>query len=167
MTDQATIAPVEELTEAQLLERARELGELAWSLTAESEANRRLPDAVIDALFESGLLRLATSRRMGGLEAHPLTLVEIGRELGRGSAALGWLWGLTAGHQWYLSFTSERLQEEVRDSSPGLIVDSLVPAGQGERVDGGYELTGRWRFVSGVEWCSWAGAGVPDDAPGP
>jgi alkylation response protein AidB-like acyl-CoA dehydrogenase len=121
---------------------------------------------VIDALFESGLLRLATSRRMGGLEAHPLTLVEIGRELGRGSAALGWLWGLTAGHQWYLSFTSEKLQEEVRDSSPGLIVDSLVPAGESERVDGGYLLSGRWRFVSGVEWCSWAGLAFPTTLPG-
>jgi 3-hydroxy-9,10-secoandrosta-1,3,5(10)-triene-9,17-dione monooxygenase len=154
------------LTEAQLLERAREVGELAWSRNAEAEAGRRLPDGVIDALHASGLLRLATSRRMGGLEAHPLTLVEVGRELSRGSAALGWLYGLSTGHQWYLSFCSERLQEEVRDSEPGLIVDSLVPAGQGERVDGGYILSGRWRFVSGVEWCSWAGLAFVTQLPG-
>ena len=102
------------------------------------------------------------------LEAHPLTLVEVGRELARGSAALGWLYGLTAGHQWYLSFAHERLQQEVRDSEPGLIVDSLVPGGQAEVVDGGYRLSGRWRFVSGVEWCSWAGlAFVPPNADPP
>jgi 3-hydroxy-9,10-secoandrosta-1,3,5(10)-triene-9,17-dione monooxygenase len=105
---------------------------------------------------------------MGGLEAHPLTLVEVGRELARGSASLGWIYGLTAGHQWYLSFASERLQQEVRDSGPGLIVDSLVPGGQAEIIEGGYWLTGHWKFVSGVEWCSWAGlAFVPPNANPP
>jgi 3-hydroxy-9,10-secoandrosta-1,3,5(10)-triene-9,17-dione monooxygenase len=168
MSDQTTVVPLEDLTDAELIEKARELGELAWEHNAQTEAERRLSDDVIEALFSSGLLRLATSRRMGGLEAHPQTLVEVGRELARGSAALGWLYGLTAGHQWYLSFTSERLQEEVRDSEPGLIVDSLVPAGEAEVVDGGYVLSGRWRFVSGVEWCSWAGlAFVPPDADPP
>jgi 3-hydroxy-9,10-secoandrosta-1,3,5(10)-triene-9,17-dione monooxygenase len=170
MSEQATAVPLEQLSHAELIEKARELGELAWEHNAQTEAARRLPDAVVDALLDSGLLRLATSRRMGGLEAHPLTLVEVGRELARVSAALGWLYGLSTGHQWYLSFTSERLQEEVRDSEPGLIVDSLVPAGRAEVVDGGYLLSGRWRFVSGVEWCSWAGlAFVPPgtDPPAP
>ena len=168
MSEQATAVPLEQLSHAELIEKARELGELAWEHNAQTEAARRLPDAVVDALLDSGLLRLATSRRMGGLEAHPLTLVEVGRELARGSAALGWLYGLSTGHQWYLSFTSERLQEEVRDSEPGLIVDSLVPAGRAEVVDGGYLLSGRWRFVSGVEWCSWAGlAFVPPGATPP
>lgn len=168
MSTHAIAPPLEDLGHAELIDKARELGEFAWEHTAQIEADRRLPDEVIEAFLHSGLLTLATSRRMGGLEAHPLTLVEVGRELARGCAALGWLYGLSTGHQWYLSFTSERLQEEVRDSEPGLIVDSLVPAGQAEIVDGGYLLSGRWRFVSGVEWCSWAGlAFVPPDADPP
>jgi 3-hydroxy-9,10-secoandrosta-1,3,5(10)-triene-9,17-dione monooxygenase len=168
VADRPTDVPIEELSAAELIARARELGEFAWEHTTATEADRRLPDAVIQALFDSGLLRLATSRRMGGLEAHPLTLVEVGRELARGSAALGWIYGLTAGHQWYLSFAQEELQQEVRDSEPGLIVDSLVPGGQAEIVDGGYRLTGRWRFVSGIEWASWAGlAFVPPNANPP
>jgi 3-hydroxy-9,10-secoandrosta-1,3,5(10)-triene-9,17-dione monooxygenase len=166
VSQQATIPQIDDLSEAQLIERARELGELAWARTAETEAERRLPDDVIDALHASDLLRLATSRRMGGLEAHPLTLAEVGREISRGSASLGWLYGLSTGHQWYLSFASEQLQQEVRDSEPGLLVDSLVPGGEGEAVDGGYLLSGRWRFVSGVEWCSWAGLTFITQLPG-
>jgi 3-hydroxy-9,10-secoandrosta-1,3,5(10)-triene-9,17-dione monooxygenase len=168
VADHPAQVPVDELSHDQLVARARELGELAWEHMRETEENRRLPDAVIGALFESGLLRLATSRRMGGVEAHPHTLVEVGRELARGSAALGWIYGLTTGHQWYLSFAQERLQEEVRDSPTGLIVDSLVPGGQGEIVDGGYLLSGHWKFVRGIEWASWAGlAFVPPDANPP
>jgi 3-hydroxy-9,10-secoandrosta-1,3,5(10)-triene-9,17-dione monooxygenase len=168
VADRPTDLPVEALSDRELIARARDLGEFAWEHNAETEADRRLPAVVIQALIDSGLLRLATSRRMGGLEAHPLTLVEVGRELARGSAALGWIYGLTAGHQWYLSFTSEQLQQEVRDAPPGLIVDSLVPGGQAEVVDGGYRLTGHWKFVSGVEWCSWAGlAFVPPNANPP
>jgi 3-hydroxy-9,10-secoandrosta-1,3,5(10)-triene-9,17-dione monooxygenase len=138
------------------IDRAHELGEFAWNHQSEAEENRRLSPEVIEALIGSGLLELATSRRMGGTEAHPVTLVEVGRELSRGCVALGWLYGLTAGHQWYLS-ASERLQEEVRDSPTGLIVDSLVPGGKAENVDGGFRLSGHWKWVSGVEWCSWAG----------
>ena len=168
VADPPTDLPIDALSAGEIIARARALGELAWEHIAETEAQRRLPDAVIQALLHSGLLRLATSRRMGGVEAHPLTLVEVGRELARGSAALGWLYGLTAGHQWYLSFTHEQLQEEVRDSEPGLIVDSLVPGGQAEIVGGGYMLSGHWKFVSGIEWASWAGlAFVPPDANPP
>src|SRR5450631_2962110 len=168
VADRPTDLPVDALSDRELIARARELGEFAWEHIAETEAERRLPPVVIQALLDSGLLRLATSRRMGGLETHPLTLVEVGRELARGSAALGWIYGLTAGHQWYLSFASEQLQQEVRDSPPGLIVDSLVPGGQAELVEGGYRLTGHWKFVSGVEWCSWAGlAFVPPNANPP
>lgn len=161
-----TLTPIEELTREEVLRRAREVGDLAWAHTAETEEQRRVPDAVMAALFESGLLRLATSRRMGGLQGDAELLLEVGRELGRGSAAMGWLWGLTAGHQWYLSFTSDRLQEEVRDSAPGLIVDSLVPGGKAEVVEGGFRLSGHWKFVSGVEWCSWAGLAFAHQAPG-
>ena len=168
VADRPTDLPVDALSDRELIARARDLGEFAWEHIAETESERRLPPVVIQALLDSGLLRLATSRRMGGLETHPLTLVEVGRELARGSAALGWIYGLTAGHQWYLSFASEQLQQEVRDSPPGLIVDSLVPGGQAEVVDGGYRLTGHWKFVSGVEWCSWAGlAFVPPNANPP
>src|ERR1700733_12861039 len=168
VADRLTDTPIEELSSADLIARAHELGEFAWEHIGATEAERRLPDAVIHALFDAGLLRLATSRRMGGLEVHPLPLVEGGRELARGSAALGWIYGLTAGHQWYLSFAQERLQEEVRDSEPGLIVDSLVPGGQAEIVDDGYLLSGHWKFVSGIEWASWAGlAFVPPNANPP
>lgn len=58
------------------------------------------------------------------------------------------------------------MQEEVRDSDPGLIVDSLVPGGSVEVVDGGFELSGHWKFVSGVEWCSWAGLAFVHQLPG-
>src|ERR1700678_307854 len=168
VADRPTDLPIEALSHDELVARAHDLGQLAWEQIAATESDRRLPDAVIQALHDSGLLRLATSRRMGGLEAHPLTLVEVGRELARGSAALGWIYGLTTGHQWYLSFAHEQLQQEVRDSGPGLIVDSLVPGGEAEVVDDGYLLSGRWRFVSGVEWCSWAGlAFVPPGANPP
>jgi 3-hydroxy-9,10-secoandrosta-1,3,5(10)-triene-9,17-dione monooxygenase len=168
VAEKSTPVPADELTHDQLVERAREVGQFAWSQIAQTEADRRLPAAVIEALSESGLLRLGTSRRMGGLEAHPTTLVEVGRELARGSAALGWIYGLTCGHQWYLSFAQEQLQEEVRDAEPGLIVDSLVPAGQAEIVEDGYLLSGHWKFVSGIEWASWAGlAFVPPNADPP
>ena len=63
VADRPTDVPIEELSSAELIARARELGEFAWEHIGATEADRRLPDVVIQALFDSGLLRLATSRR--------------------------------------------------------------------------------------------------------
>lgn len=37
-----------------------------------------------------------------------------------------------------------------------LVVGSLSPFGNAERVDGGYRLSGRWPYISGVDFSSWA-----------
>ncbi len=169
-TDQPTAraeteeAKVEELTtEAPrevLLDRARELGELAWARREEAERDRRLPDEVIEALRASGLARLANQKRWGGLEADPMTLLDVGREIARGSASLGWLYSITSFHTWYMAFTSEQLQQEVWGKDTDVLVaDSFAPVGEVERVADGYLVSGEWRFASGIEWSGWVSVG--------
>jgi hypothetical protein len=52
VVEKSTPLPADELTHDQLVERAREVGQLAWSQIAQTEADRRLPAAVIEALFD-------------------------------------------------------------------------------------------------------------------
>ena len=154
------------LDRERLLEQASDIGAYAWSRRVETERNRRMPDAVVEKLRASGLMKLCRHRRWGGAEADPMTFVDVGREIARGSASLGWIYTVLGFHDWYMAFTSKQLQEDVWGKEPdAFICDSFAPVGQIERVADGYILTGRWRFTSGIEWSSWAGLGGITVAP--
>lgn len=155
-----TLTTERNISRSALLEQARELGELAWGRREETERDRRLPDDLIDALQASGLTRLCNQRRWGGAEADPMTVLDVGRELARGSAALGWIYNLTSFHSWYMAFTSEELQHDVWGTDPdALVADSFAPVGRIAKVSDGYLVSGEWRFASGIEWASWIAVG--------
>ncbi len=162
-----SISPVSlELSREDLLAKARVVGELAWSRRAEAERDRRMPDEVIDALRDSKLMRLCRHKRWGGAEADPMTFLDVGREIGRGSGALGWLFSVLGFHDWYMSFASEELQNEVWGTDrDAMICDSFAVMGQVDRVGGGYVVSGNWRFCSGIEWSSWIAVGGIAVAP--
>lgn len=127
------------LSRDDLLARAPEGGELAWSRREKTDQARRLPDDIIKSRHESGLLRLTNQKRWGSADADRSTVLDVGRELSRGSGALGWIYTLSSFHTWYMAFTSEELQHEVYESNPdALVADSFAPVRQIERVSGGY-----------------------------
>ncbi len=162
-----SISPIKmETSRATLLDTASGIGELAWSLRGEGERDRRMSDKVIDVLRASQLMKLCRHRKWGGAEADPMTFLDVGRELARGSASLGWIYTVLGFHDWYMAFASEQLQQDVWGEDPDAFVcDSFAPVGQVERVEGGYLMTGRWRFASGIEWSSWIGLGGIAVAP--
>src|SRR5260370_10319906 len=53
--------------------------------------------------------------------------------------------------------------------TPALICSSLMPAGRATPAEGGYRLSGRWRYASCCEHCDWAllGAMVATGNGGP
>ena len=154
------------LSRDELLDQAREVGELAFRYREETERERRMPDRVMDALRASGLVKLLCRRKWGGLESDPMTFLEVGREIARNSTSLGWLYTLLGFHEWYMSFASDELQQDVWGKDPDAFVcDSFAPVGDVERVSDGYVVSGRWRFASGIEWSSWIGVGGVAVAP--
>ncbi len=154
------------LSREELLAQAREIGEFAWSRREETDRDRRLPDAVVEKLRDSGLMKLCRHKKWGGAEADPMTFLDVGREIAHGSGALGWIYTVLGFHEWYMSFASDQLQEDIWGSEPDAFVcDSYAPIGQLERVSDGYVVTGQWRFCSGIEWSSWIAVGGMGIAP--
>src|SRR5581483_7780941 len=155
----------------QLLSQATAIGESAVAHRAQSERDRRLAEPVIDAMVSSGLLRIVRSRRLGGLEAEPRQYLEVIREIARHDGSAGWIFGVLSIHEWLMSYTGAQLQDDIWGSDPdAILVDSIAPVGRGEAADGGFRVTGCWRFVSGIEWCSWVAVNAMTqlpDSPGP
>jgi 3-hydroxy-9,10-secoandrosta-1,3,5(10)-triene-9,17-dione monooxygenase len=139
-----------------LLTRAASVGEVAAAHGAASDRDRRLAPPVIEALAASGLLRLLRPRRLGGLEAEPRQYVEVIREIARYDVNAAWVYGVLSIHEWFVAYVSAELQHDLWDEDPdAIVVDSIAPVGKAEAADGGFRVSGTWKFVSGVEWCSW------------
>jgi len=115
-----------------------------------------LPDMLAE-LHRTGVLRALQPKRWGGMELPFEACFDVAYELGRGCASTSWAGVNLLIHHWMLGLYDERAQEEVWGSDPEALIASGVATASGKAwtVDGGYRVTGRWNFSSGVNVASW------------
>jgi 3-hydroxy-9,10-secoandrosta-1,3,5(10)-triene-9,17-dione monooxygenase len=153
-TKQVSFAGV---TSAEMVERARRLAPAIAARAEECERLRRLPEATERDLHAAGLFRVVQPARVGGADLDPGTLVDICAEIARVCPSTAWNIGNLSSHHWMLGYYPPRAQDELWDvSTDVLIATSLIfPNGRGRKVDGGYEVTGRWPLSSGIDNSDW------------
>ncbi|MGE0598840.1 MAG: flavin-dependent monooxygenase [Dehalococcoidia bacterium] len=117
----------------------------------------RIPDETIRDLDEVGIFRGLQPRQWGGLELDPMTFFESVALLASACGSTGWVGGVVAVHPWEVGLLSNQAQEDVWGADPKVrLSSSYAPTGKAFAVDGGYELSGQWRFSSGVDLSDWA-----------
>ena len=122
-----------------------------------AEAERRIPAETIEDFRKAGFFRILQPKRHGGFELDPNVFYEVQMTLAEGCASTGWVFGVMGVHNWQIALFDSRAADDVwrRDDSV-LISSSYMPKGQVKRVAGGFELSGRWGFSSGVDHADWA-----------
>ena len=141
----------------EMLERARALVPTFAARAAACEALRRLPDETERDLHEGGLFRMVQPARAGGADLDVGILVDTCAAIARVCPSTAWNLGNLASHHWMLGYYPPEAQDEIWDlSRDTLIATSLAfPAGRGRKVEGGYEISGRWPLSSGVDNSDW------------
>ena len=139
------------------IERAWSLVPLLAEQASEAEALNRTPDLVIQAILDAGLFRILRPARYGGYAQPARLLSEVGSILSRGCMSTGWVFVNLAIHDLYAANWPVEAQEEIWGGNPDALIGSsfVFPAGRAVRVPGGYQLSGRWPFSSGVHPCQW------------
>ncbi len=139
------------------LARARKLTPALRERAARAEQDRIMPPATLAELHASGLLRTLQPKRWGGMEFDFIAYVDFPLELARGCASTAWNLANLQIHHWMLAMYDERAQEEVWGRDPEAMIASGIayPQGRGRKVDGGFEVSGRWNFSSCVNVADW------------
>jgi 3-hydroxy-9,10-secoandrosta-1,3,5(10)-triene-9,17-dione monooxygenase len=138
--------------------------------SAEPEKLGRLPDEQINLMYDAGIFRAVQPKQWGGLEIHPAAWFESVVRVSSACGSSGWIQGILGGHQWYVGLYSQEAQDDVWGKNRrALIASSYAPTGKAERVKGGFRLTGKWGFNSGIDHAQWTALGgvVADDGSGP
>ena len=139
-----------------LVERARSLVPTVRELSDQTERDRRVSIDVVDAMREKKLFRLLQAERYGGFELDFGTGVKMIDEVGRGCASTAWVLGLYMIHQWLAAHFPIQAQDEIWGDDPDTVISgSYAMAGKCEAAEGGYRITGNWRYASGCDNAPW------------
>jgi 3-hydroxy-9,10-secoandrosta-1,3,5(10)-triene-9,17-dione monooxygenase len=124
---------------------------------AETESANRMTDATVADLLEAGVFRALTPLQWGGLEVDPVSYYEAVIRLASACPSTGWVGGILTVHSWQVALMDARFQAEFFKDTPDARASSAyAPTGTVVRADGGFHLSGRWHFSSGVDISDWA-----------
>lgn len=145
------------ITPQTLVERITALGPFVTEHAAEAEAQRKPVDAVIDAIHATGVFHHFVPKHYGGLELSVMDFVDNMLPLGAADASTGWVTAFCMEHNLLLSLFPEEAQDEVFGAQPYVIAPGCAfPPGIATPEPGGFRLTGRWRYASGIMHADWA-----------
>ncbi|WP_433297009.1 acyl-CoA dehydrogenase family protein [Pseudonocardia sp. CA-142604] len=135
---------------ATILANAVRIGPLLREHAAEVEAARRLTGPVVNALRSAGVFRMAMPATWGGPEVDICRQIEIVETLSRADASAGWCAQIGADSGYYSANIEQATARSLYPDLDAVTAGWLTPAGTLEVCDGGYRLSGRWSFGSGV-----------------
>jgi len=136
---------------------------------AETERLGSVPGDIIQALTDVDVFRAVQPRQWGGLELDHATFYQGMALLASACGSTGWVASVVGVHPWQIALFADAAQRDVWQHDPDARASSaLAPTGLVRRVDGGFHLSGRWPFSSGVDHCGWAllGGVIPDEGNG-
>jgi len=144
------------------LRMARSIETIALAEAGPSEKNRTLTKPLVDALWDSGLMQFMNPKEAGGHEPGFAELIETWIEMARQDGSLGWIGIANIPSS---CFAAAYLPDEGFDAvftandNRVTMGGQFFPNGMGDKVEGGYRVTGAWQFGSGTGHSEYVCAG--------
>jgi 3-hydroxy-9,10-secoandrosta-1,3,5(10)-triene-9,17-dione monooxygenase len=159
-------------THAELIERARALVPVLAQRAAQTERDRSVPKESIAELQAAGFFRVLQSKRWGGYELGLEVANDIQMILAEGCMSTAWVYAVLVVEPFLIALFDDRVAQDVWGHDRSVLVCGTSAGGPGNKaipVDGGFRVTGRWRFASGCDHTDWTflgGCQVADPAGG-
>ena len=140
------------------VEEARALAPQVEAAADRIEHDRQLPPELVETLFEAGMFSMLQPVEYGGSELDLPTYVRAVEELARADGSVAWCVGQANGLWNYFAHLDPEVAREVL--AQGRTIMAHGP-GEGNRpgraveTSGGYRVSGRWLFASGICHTTW------------
>lgn len=122
----------------------------------EAEELRRLPEATLREAREAGLLEAFVPTSLGGGGLGLEALAQGTRVMAHGCPASAWTLSFLMMHGWLLAKFPPGARAEIFADGPiALAPAPLAPTGSVTEEAGGFRLTGRWEWATGVAHADW------------
>lgn len=136
------------------------------ALSREAEIKRSAPDALAALLKKARIPMAKVPREVGGYEIPPSEHVDYFARIAYLNPTAGWLAFNQSGSAGLAAATlPEAGLERIFASDSPLFAAVSAPTGKSAAVDGGYRVSGRWAYASGVEVAEWVALMTICDEP--
>ena len=145
----------------RLIAAAKSLQPLLAEHAAETERERRVAEANIQALEEAGLFRMLVPKRCGGYEVDARTWTDVVALVAESCGSTAWVLSLLTHASWFAGMLGDEARNEIfGKESDTRIAGVFAPSEGMQRENGGMRISGRWFWASGSLHASWAMLGV-------
>src|SRR4051794_5526848 len=135
----------------RLFEAARVLVPRIRDQARAMEQAGRLDDDLVEAMDAAGLFSVVVPKFWGGAGLGPRELNTVVEIVATGDCSTAWVNGFFNLHNWFLfRFPMEVQTALYADRASVRCAAVFNPPGTAERVHGGYEVTGRWGYATGI-----------------
>ena len=143
----------------QYLETAHNLADLVRTATDRIEAERRIPPDISNEIADRGFFRLLLPRSLGGAEMEHPDFLKIVRVFAEVDASVAWCINQNNVFSTNAVHVCEETAREIWTVQRNVVTNGPpVPGARADVVDGGYRLSGRWNFSSGIPHATWVAA---------
>ena len=141
------------------VQKARDLMPLIAAASDEQDEIRELTGPVVKALVDGGFFTMLKTKSLGGMELKPSIFSQVTEALAIADGSTGWVVCQSNGCSTTSAYLQPVIAREIFGGPDGIV--AWGPPGspyEATPVDGGYRITGKWRFMSGSQNATWLGA---------
>jgi len=114
-----------------------------------------MTEPVVEALDQAGLFGLLVPTELGGLEADPVTIIDVCEELSYADGSVGWAFAQNTTVGAYLAYVDRDVAAGFADQRAG--AGMFAPLGVARIEPGGFRISGSFGFGSGSGHATFVG----------
>ncbi|WP_293868660.1 acyl-CoA dehydrogenase family protein [uncultured Alsobacter sp.] len=134
--------------------------ELVAARRGEIDKLTYVPRDVVAAMKEAGIFRAATPAMFGGDALPPHVFLEMVERVSRVDGSTGWVAAFGSANTYTAALPLSAQAKMYAEGPDQVFAGGLYPLQPAQKAEGGWTVSGRWRFASGCMGADWIGVGI-------
>lgn len=144
------------MTAQNFVEKANALAPGIRERAVQTAKDRKPADESIQELIDSGIIGMLVPQKWGGPEVDFTAMYDVIKPISAACPSTGWITAFYVVHNTYIASFPEETQEEVYGKNGYvLLATASAPNLQAEKVPGGWKISGRALWGSGIVHADW------------
>lgn len=114
----------------------------------------QLPIDILEAIYEQKLFKLFTPKELGGKDLNLLEGMKVFQQMSALDGNLGWLVTIGTGGNAFIPTFNQEICKKIFSPRNAVIAGSGYPTGTAVQMEGGYRVSGQWKYCSGADYAT-------------